>query len=382
MGNREWFSLQFDTKMESGGVGEIMIYSRIVSAKWDKESPDMTAFEFDAALKKLKDADRLNIRINSPGGVVDQAVAMRSMLATHTAREKHVYIEGLCASAATLLASIPGFVVHIAEGSMYMIHNPYIFAIGDANELEKEVARLRLREEDCRAMYAKRCGKDDATIKAWMDETKWFNAQQAIGEGFADEIIEVAQAAACADFDEDTARVMHNLYGELPEDIAARAAPIIPISNAGEAASAAPAPEHTQFQQPEKEENDDMELANLTMEQITRERPDLFKQMTEAGMSAERARMQEIDDLTPPGYERMAAEAKASGASAADYLKELVKAQREKGPAFMAARAKETGPAETVLGGASTDFDQKDEMTEADALAKELAELAPDGKEM
>ena len=112
----EQYSIQFTMKAE-GEDAEVMVYSVITRYKWDED--DVTATDFDKQLKEAKKngAKNLHIRINSPGGEVYSAVAMRSMVMNAGFDRVSVMIEGLCASAATLFATIPGAHVVIAEGS-------------------------------------------------------------------------------------------------------------------------------------------------------------------------------------------------------------------------------------------------------------------------
>lgn len=376
MPNRDRFALRYETRMSADDVGEILIYSEIVSEKWRPDDPEVTAIDFDKALKSVGEVKRLNIRINSPGGDVDSAVAIRAMLSESPIPEKHIYIQGMCASAATLPASTPGCTVHIHEGSLYMIHNPRTWACGTASEIENVAHRLRLRESEFCTMYAKRCGKDEKTVKAWMDETKWFTATQALAEGFVDEIVATNETtAACVT--EDDMRVMRALYGEVPENIAVidnvnpADEPPETISNAKSGTEPAAAPENTKT----NEEEHSMDMKDITGEQLMQERPDLFNALNEAGAKAERERMQEIDELTPPGYEEMAAEAKKNGESAMDYHKRVVKAQREKATEFLEKRNKETAGSKEVTGGATSDLDG-DEAKMIDEHAKEIAAYA------
>lgn len=98
------YSLTQSAKPEEA---EIMIYSDIVSWKWRAEDPAVTAKEFDKLLKEAKasGAKKLRLRLNCPGGSVEQAVAMKAMLNTSGFEEIHVDIEGMCASAATFLCA-------------------------------------------------------------------------------------------------------------------------------------------------------------------------------------------------------------------------------------------------------------------------------------
>lgn len=118
-----------------------------------------------------------------------------------------------------------------------------------------------------------------------------------------------------------------------------------------------------------------MEIKDITMDQLRAENPELLNQ----AIAAERQRVQDIDDLTLPGYEQMAAEAKKNGTSAMEFQKMVVKAQREKGNDFMKNRTKETGASANVTGGASDDHDGDDE-AEMKAFLKEMAEYSAEAR--
>ena len=123
MAPNEQYRIRFTMKAE-GDEAEVMVYSEIVNEKWWDD--EVSTSDFDKALKEAKKngARNLNIRINSPGGEVYAAVAMRSMVINSGFEHVRVMIEGMCASAATLFATIPDAKVVIAEGSEFMIHNP------------------------------------------------------------------------------------------------------------------------------------------------------------------------------------------------------------------------------------------------------------------
>ena len=117
-----------------------------------------------------------------------------------------------------------------------------------------------------------------------------------------------------------------------------------------------------------------MEIKDLTAAQLASENPQLMASIRETAMQAERERMQDIDDLTTPGYEQMATEAKKSGMSAMDFHQAVVKAQREKGAQFMQSRKGEVSQSAGVLGGAGDGHEK--EQAEMAAYAKEMAAYA------
>lgn len=380
---RDIFRLAYNVHMEAenSDTAEVMLYGEIVEDgpkwwKWSEE--DKSAADFDKAIKDVlkAGAKKLLLRINSPGGVCTESVAMRSILANAGFEKINIRIEGMCASAATDIATLPGAHVAIAEGSEYMIHNPWCYALGNANELEHTIERLRNIEKMSRGFYMKRTGQTEEQIKDWMDAETWFTADQAVEYGFADEVLEAevkgeTPAAACV-----TRRVMatmRNLYKAVPEQIAEKdteqAAPTPTVSYEAPVAGAS-----TEINQHE-EEHDTMDIKDINVDQLRAENPALLEQIQQSAVAAERARQDEIDALTDPGYEELAAQAKANGTSPADFVKQLVQAKKAKGAGFMAARQRETAPAQNVPGGEPTSS-HKTEEQEIQDNAKAVAEYA------
>ena len=366
------FLLRYDMNMSTeADRAEIMIYSQIVSQKYRPEDPQVTALDFDKMIKdaKAKGAKKLHMRINSPGGSVYQAVAMRAMLISSGFEEITASIEGLCASAATLLVCIPGLKSTIAEGSSFMIHNPSGIVWGTAKDLRHEAEVLEKIEKDCHGIYASQTGKTEDEIKDMMDKETWLTAKEAVKAGFCAKLLEGVQAAACVTEEQMTA--MQTLYQHAPEMAVEQPEPTPTVSNTDEVSTAAPVTENNY--NPKEEPN--MDLKSATMEQLRQENPDLLNE----AIMAERQRVQDIDDLTLPGYEQMAAEAKRNGTSAMEFQKSIVKAQREKGGAYMAARQQETKPATQVPGSEPGDAKTAEEemkafVAEMTGYAKELGE--------
>ena len=118
-----------------------------------------------------------------------------------------------------------------------------------------------------------------------------------------------------------------------------------------------------------------MQIDEHTAEQLQEQNPDLIAQIRQDAVNAERARLEDIDALTLPGYEEMAAQAKADGTSALDFQKQVVAARKKKGAEFMDSRRTETAPAQQVTGG-KPDDNKKTEDQEIQDNAKDMAEYA------
>ena len=373
---RDMFKLAYNVRAETDKTetAEVLIYGEIISDmpeewKWSKE--DKSAADFDKAIKDIrsKGAKNLLLRINSPGGVCTESVAMRSILANAGFENINIRIEGLCASAATDIATLPGAHVQIAEGSEYMIHNPWCFAIGNANEMETTIERLRNIEQMSRGFYMKRTGQSEEQVKEWMDAETWFTAEQAVEYGFADELLETEEKmAACVTSKEYG--TMKALYKSIPEEIDLKEDPENQTVSNGDSVAGEPTEINSQ-----KEEHVNMEINELTLDQLREGNPALLEQIQQSAVEAERERLSDIDALTIPGYEEMAEQAKADGTSVMEFQKQIVAAMKQKGDTFMQARQQETAKAQAVPGGAAED-DAETEDAKAKRDAEQVAEYA------
>lgn len=360
----ERYVIRFEAHTE-GDTAEVMIYGAIENDKWFDD--DVTPKEFDKALKDAVrgGATKLNLRVNSPGGDVYSAVAMRSMIINSKFQSVRVMIEGLCASAATLFATVPGADVVIAEGSEFMIHNPWTIALGSASDLEKQAQHLRSMESTFRAMYAEKTGYADEVIAEWMDAETWFSAKEACEHGFCDELLSAQPVAACVST-KDMA-VMRAIYRAVPEEISVTEDAPAVSSEAPVAGASTEIHEH-------EEEHGTMEIRDINVDQLRAENPALLEAIQRDAVAAERQRQDDIDALTVPGYEDMAAQAKRDGTSAMDFQKQIVAAMKAKGSAFLAARQQETAPAQDVKGGSPSDSRAEEE--EIERNAREIADYA------
>ena len=373
---RDMFKLASNVRAETDKTetAEVLIYGEIISDmpeewKWSKE--DKSAADFDKAIKDIrsKGAKNLLLRINSPGGVCTESVAMRSILANAGFENINIRIEGLCASAATDIATLPGAHVQIAEGSEYMIHNPWCFAIGNANEMETTIERLRNIEQMSRGFYMKRTGQSEEQVKEWMDAETWFTAEQAVEYGFADELLETEEKmAACVTSKEYG--TMKALYKSIPKEIDLKEDPENQTVSNGDSVAGEPTEINSQ-----KEEHVNMEINELTLDQLREGNPALLEQIQQSAVEAERERLSDIDALTIPGYEEMAEQAKADGTSVMEFQKQIVAAMKQKGDTFMQARQQETAKAQAIPGGAAED-DAETEDAKAKRDAEQVAEYA------
>jgi ATP-dependent protease ClpP protease subunit len=190
--NENFFRFVTAEAEEEPAAAELLIFSQIGS--WD-DMGDVSARAFASELSKLPTSvKRLDIHINSPGGSVFEAQAIYSRLADHRA-QKVVYVDGLAASAASIVAMV-GHKIYIRANANMMIHLPSGFAMGNADDMRHMATALDSITESMINVYAKRTGLDREEVRSLLAAETWFSPQGAVDKGFADEVRGVVKAAA------------------------------------------------------------------------------------------------------------------------------------------------------------------------------------------
>ena len=170
-----------------GTGAEVAIYDEIgaygVSAKG-----------FLAELGALPDGTPVDLRLNSPGGSVFDAVAIYNALKRHEGTVT-VWIDGIAASAASYIA-MAGDEVVMPENAFLMIHDPSGLAMGTAGDMRAMAEALDKIAGSLVRGYATKSGKSNDEIAALMAAETWFDAADAVAAGFADRLAEPVRMAA------------------------------------------------------------------------------------------------------------------------------------------------------------------------------------------
>lgn len=142
-------------------------------------------------------ADTLHLRIDSDGGDIFSARAIKTAIMQHPAKTI-AHVDGLAASAASFIA-MGADEVEVVEGGFLMIHNALsvldilgYFNIDDIDELIEDLGKERSLHEKLNdsiaADYVKRSGNSLEKVKEWMDEETWFTAEEAVANKLADRV--------------------------------------------------------------------------------------------------------------------------------------------------------------------------------------------------
>jgi len=327
----------WEFRNQAGGSGELLLYGNIASEKsWYRD--DIAPKQFATELYGLGAVDSITVRINSGGGDVFAAQTIGNLLEQHTANVT-ARIDGLCASAATVVASHCNKVI-AANDSTYMVH-PVQMCCGYADEadLRKYLEALATIKENIVSLYVKKTGREKDEVTAWMDAESWWTGPQAKENGFVDELN-----------DDEDAVTYENRGGVLfVNSISmglkiARAPRFVQNSLRRDGPQCCFVNKKPAGQPETQQEVEDMEIK--TVDELRKAYPALVDQIEQAAASAakeaatnaERARIQNIEDMALPGSEALAAEAKfTKPMSAENFAKAIVKNAKTQGATYLAA---------------------------------------------
>ncbi|MCW6666956.1 Clp protease ClpP [Aerococcaceae bacterium NML190938] len=128
----------------------------------------------------------LTIRLNSPGGDVFEGISIYNLL-KDSERDITVEVTALAASAASIIAMGADKVI-MCKGSSLMIHEATSLAYGNKADIRKVLNALETIDDSLVSIYVERTGNTVDQINDWLNEEKWFTAEEAVKNGFAHEV--------------------------------------------------------------------------------------------------------------------------------------------------------------------------------------------------
>ena len=181
--NKNWHNIQGKA---TDNVADIYLFDEIGLY-------GITAQDFINDIKDLKDTP-INLRINCIGGDVFDGMAIYNIIKKRNAKTT-AYIEGIAASMGSVIALAADEVV-MAENSLFMIHNAWGGAMGEAEDMRKTASVLEKISGEIANIYQKKTRLLYDRIINMMDEETWLNAKEAYELGFIDTISDSIKVAA------------------------------------------------------------------------------------------------------------------------------------------------------------------------------------------
>ena len=188
---------------------QINIMGDIIASEADRWfASEVTPEGIIAALNEAN-GEEVEILINSNGGSVAAGIAIANAIKRYPGETTCVVL-GLAASMASVVACA-GKTLKMGEGAFLMIHNPWTYTSGNAEELRKDADTLDKMRDSILGFYLGKCPDKEEELKAAMDAESWLSRDEAKAMGFAVEDYEGELKAA--------ASLTRRAIGKAPESI-------------------------------------------------------------------------------------------------------------------------------------------------------------------
>jgi ATP-dependent Clp protease protease subunit len=160
-------------------TGELFIYD-VIGKDWYGEG--ITGESVSEALDQL-DGARAIVRVNSPGGVADEGIAIYNALKRYPGGVD-THNDALAASAASIVF-LAGENRYAGQGSRFMIHRALTIDIGNASQLRKTADTLETYDSSLVEIYSEYMSESPEEILALMEAESWYGVDAAVEHGFA-----------------------------------------------------------------------------------------------------------------------------------------------------------------------------------------------------
>lgn len=173
---------QFKNEVENGK--HVLTLSGNVQKKYWRDDDVINAKDIRESLESV--TDDIVIKLNSPGGDVFEGIEIYNYLKDHPSNVT-VEVTGIAASAATFITAGANEVI-MNVGTSLMIHEASTFTWGNKSDIQKTLNALETIDESILSIYSEKTGQSNDQLEEWMNEEKWFTADEAVEFGFADSV--------------------------------------------------------------------------------------------------------------------------------------------------------------------------------------------------
>lgn len=168
------------------------IHAAIGESWWKSDDREEGMVEDVEDLQKIlnqnKNASRIDIYINSPGGSVSEGIAIYNIL-KRTRSYKRVFIDGFACSIASVIA-MAGNSISMPKSSMQMIHNAWTWTAGNASELRKAADDLDKINEIVVNAYMSKFKGTEEELRELLDNESYLTAEECLEYGLCTKIVE------------------------------------------------------------------------------------------------------------------------------------------------------------------------------------------------
>ncbi len=140
-------------------------------------------------LQSLKKTDEIHLYVNSPGGVVDDTLAIYDIM-KFLACDVATYCLGRAMSGgAVILAAGTKGKRFILPNAKVMIHQPSGGVYGQTSDIEIQAEEILKTKKTLNDLLAKLTGQTSERVEEDSERDRYFSAQEAVAYGIVDEIV-------------------------------------------------------------------------------------------------------------------------------------------------------------------------------------------------
>lgn len=171
---------KFYSLYSSEKEADLYIFGDITTWPWDEKDRD--AYGIVKELQAL-DVDNIKVHINSYGGDVSEGLAIYNTLKNSKAKITTI-CDGFACSAASVIF-MAGDERIVNEASLLMIHNPWTWASGNADDFRKQAEDLDKIAQASVNAYMSKVNISEEELKQLLNDETWLTAQECVDMGFA-----------------------------------------------------------------------------------------------------------------------------------------------------------------------------------------------------
>ncbi len=146
-------------------------------------------------LENQKKGQDINFYINSPGGVVDDTLAVYDTMQFLSSKVATYCIGRAYSGAALLLAAGEAGKRFMLPHAKVMIHQPYGGVTGQSADIQIQAQQIIKDKATLNRILANHCKREEEQVKKDAERDKYFNAQEALDYGLVDEVIKLPEKA-------------------------------------------------------------------------------------------------------------------------------------------------------------------------------------------
>lgn len=167
-------------RIEASSSDRTSVYLYDAIGEWG-----VTALDFVGELRNIR-TPHIEMHVNTPGGQIFDGLAIYNSLLQHPA-EVTTYVDGVAASAGSFIIQASDRII-MAPSASIMVHGGQGLCMGGEEDMLEMAALLGKLNDQIAGVYAQRSETDAKTWRKTMRSDKWYNAEEAVAAGLADEV--------------------------------------------------------------------------------------------------------------------------------------------------------------------------------------------------